>query len=46
MTPSDPAILFVVPVGMLVLVAIAAPIENTARGRRLADRLGLWLFGR
>lgn len=46
MTPTDPAILLVIPVVMLVLVALAAPMEHTERGRRLADRLGTWLFDR
>lgn len=36
-------LLLSVPAFMLLLVAIAAPLENTARGRRLTNRLIDWL---
>lgn len=43
---SDPAILLLVPFGILVMVAIAWPLENTQRGRDLMDwieeRLDWW----
>lgn len=42
MTPTDPWILAVVPVILLLMVAIAAPLENTETGRRFCD----WILER
>ena len=42
MTPTDPAILLVVPLVMLLMVALAAPLEGTETGRRITD----WILER
>lgn len=38
-TPSDPAILLLIPVTLLLMVALAWPLENTQTGRDLMDYL-------
>lgn len=44
MTPTDPGILLLVPIVLLLMCAGVLPLEYTERGRRWSERIIDWIL--